>query len=267
VSATVAELYDALHAFEARRRGNGAYPVHKRLRLDATASVDIYDWVADRLDLRSDDRVLDVGCGVGFGTLRMAKRGVAQATGITVSHRELSRAREAALRSPSPAGVTFELGSFDRLPGRSFDVVVAVESVKHSPALDVTLQSILESMAPGGRGVIVEDLLVGDPKLADARRVAEDWLLSRLYTEADYTDVLGGRLGPVVDLTPAVRWRGRLTLAAELTAARTVSLWPTKKHAAAMRAFRGGLHLERLYATGAMRYKALFFTKKVPETP
>ena len=41
-------------------------------------------------------------------------------------------------------------------------------------------------MAPGGRLLIVEDLFVGDDTTSSAERVASDWHLTRLYSEADY---------------------------------------------------------------------------------
>jgi SAM-dependent methyltransferase len=258
---SVSALYDALFDFESRRRGDGAYPVHKQLRFPEGRYVDVYDWIADRLRLRSADRVLDVGCGVGFGTIRLAERGVAHATGITISRQELSRARRASARSTRSGNVDFVRGSFDQLPREAFDVVVAVESLKHSADLRITLRAILDSMVPGGRAVLVEDVFVGDPARSDARRVVGDWLLARLYTEADYVMGLGGGGCRVVDLTPAVRRRGRVLLAAQRGALNAVWVWPGATRGAALRAFRGGLHLERLYAAGAMRYKAFFFSK------
>ena len=52
----VARLYDALHAFEARRRGGQAYPVHKRLSVERFGDRDIYDWIAVRIEPRRQVR-------------------------------------------------------------------------------------------------------------------------------------------------------------------------------------------------------------------
>jgi SAM-dependent methyltransferase len=257
---SVGTLYDALFAYESRRRGDGAYPVHKRLHFAEERSVDVYDWVADRLRLRSRDRVLDVGCGVGFGTIRLAQRGVAHATGITISRRELARALRASSRSTRSGKIDFRYGSFDDLPREAFDVVVAVESLKHATDLGTTLQVILDSMVRGGRAVLVDDVFVGGPARADARRVVGDWLLTRLYTEEDYVVGLGGQRCRVVDLTRAVRRRHSLVVSAQLSALNAAMVWPGAR-ATALRAFRGGLHMERLYAAGAMRYKAFFVSK------
>lgn len=255
----VRHLYDALFAFESRRREKGAYPVHKRLRFAEGPDVEIYDWLADRLRLRDCDRVLDVGCGVGFGTIRLGERGVAHATGITISGMELTRALEAASLSSSSGSIAFIHGSFDRLPREAFDVVVAVESLKHSADLETTLRGIVDAMVAGGRAVLVEDVFSGDPAGGDARRLLGDWRLARLYGEEDYVRGLGPRCR-VVDLTPAVRRKGRVALPGHLLALDAASMWPGAARPA-LRAFRGGLHLERLYAAGAMQYKAFFFSK------
>lgn len=258
-TSAVGELYDALQAFEGRRRGRGAYPVHKRITISATKQEDIYDWLGDRLDLRSTDRVLDVGCGVGFGTMRLAERGVAHATGLTISRRELERATLAASRSRHAAALDFLEGSFDRLPRGPFDVIVAVESLKHSSNLGRTLTGLREALAPGGRLVVVEDVFDGDASSPSAGVVVRDWLLEALYREADYIGALSPAPCRVVDLTVGVRHSAPLALAAKLAGLALALPCQGTSSAAALRAFRGGLHLERLYAAGAMRYLAMFW--------
>lgn len=261
---TVGELYDALHAFEAGRRGVGAYPVHKRLQLDAPHE-DIYDWLAEQLALGDADRVLDAGCGVGFGTLRLAAHGVARATGITLSRREAARASEVAARSAVATRVEFHCGSFDRLAVGAFDAVIAVESLKHSADLAASVRALRAALAAGGRLAVVEDVFDGDQDCARARRVASDWLLPRLYTERDYRALLGAVR--VVDLTPAVRRRSRVALAARAAALGSVLPWLPPARAAAWRAFRGGLHLEKLYAAGLVRYLAFVTSRTAAEVP
>lgn len=263
---SVGALYDALLTCESPRRGDQAYPVHKRLRFVETQHEDIYDWVSDRLELRSTDRVLDVGCGVGFGTIRLAERGVARATGLTISQRELIWAARAASRSTRSDDIEFLYGSFDELPRAAFDVVVAVESLKHSPDLDVTLRAVRGSLAPGGRLVIVEDVFGGAPGSASARGVASDWSLTRLYREADYVEALGDAGCRAVDLTAAVRRSGAFALAGKLGALNMAMLCQGPTRAVALRAFRGGLHLEKLYAVGAMRYLAFFSSMDAGES-
>lgn len=256
----VGALYDALQAFEGPRRSAGAYPVHKRIAFPGTKYEDVYDWLADRLELRSTDRVLDVGCGVGFGTIRLAEKGVAQATGLTISRGELDHATRAASRSSRARALEFLQGSFDQLPRGTFDVIVAVESLKHTADLSGTLRGLHGALAPGGRLVVVEDVFDGDPSCASARCVVADWLLTTLYGEADYAAALSPASHRAVDLSAGVHPSGRLALAGKVSALNLALPWQRPSRAAAFRAFRGGLHLERLYAMGMMRYVAMFWS-------
>jgi SAM-dependent methyltransferase len=257
----VGALYDALQAFEGPRRGGGAYPIHKRITFPGTEQEDVYEWLGDQLALRSTDRVLDVGCGVGFGTIRLAERGVAQATGLTISEGELDRASRAASRSRRADAIAFLEGSFDQLPCGTFDVIVAVESLKHSSDLGATLSGLREALAPGGRLVVVEDVFDGDPSCASARRVVSDWLLTTLYREGDYAAALSPAACRVIDLTVGVLPSSRFALAGKLGALNLALSWQGPSRAAALRAFRGGLHLEKLYAASMVRYVAMFWSK------
>jgi cyclopropane fatty-acyl-phospholipid synthase-like methyltransferase len=153
----VGHLYDALHAFESRHR-NELYPVHKKLRFAEPETADIYDWIIARLDLPSGGEILDAGCGVGFGSLRLAQRSACRVTGISLSGNEIAGATAAVTRTGLHDRVRFLNLSFDHLPHGTYDLVVAVESLKHSADLGRSLRSILRSLKPGGQLVIIEDL-------------------------------------------------------------------------------------------------------------
>jgi hypothetical protein len=64
----------------------------------------------------------------------------------------------------------------------------------------------------------------------------------------------------VVDLTAGVHSSAAVSLGAKLAVLNAVLPFRRGARAAALRAFRGGLHLERLYAAGAMRYLAFFYS-------
>ena len=143
--------------------------------------------------------------------------------------------------------------------------MVAVESLKHSAGLSATLAALVDALAPGGRMVVVEDVLVGDGGCPSARRVVSDWSLTELHREADYVSGLGGSACRVVDLTPAVRLGHPAVLSAKLVALGLALTVARRERAAALRAFRGGVHLEKLYAAGAMRYEAFLHQKSASE--
>ena len=256
----VASLYDALYDFESRLERADAYPVHKRLRFDddGAGAGDIYDWIFERVDLPRGADILDAGCGVGFGTLRLAQRSAARVTGISLSEKELAAARRVAVHAGLAGTVEFARRSFDELPQATYDLVVAVESLKHSPDLAKSLRSLADSIRRGGQLVIVEDFPTGRLSGPAAERLQRDWGLARLYTENDYLAILGAQNCRCEDLTDRVRRRGRFVLGLKLALLAAWMPVTSRGRATALRAFRGGLHLERLYADRQMRYKALF---------
>ena len=255
----VGRLYDALHAFEWRHRGPGVYPVHKKLRFDEPDMRDIYDWIAARADLPDGGDVLDAGCGVGFGALRLARGRSCRVTGISLSPQEVARARKAAVATDLADRVTFQPTSFDELPRAAYDLVVAVESLKHSSNLSKTLRSIRRSLKPRGQLVIVEDMNCTDVDVPIARRLAADWKLTGLYTEDDYLAALGAANCTIFDLSDRVRRTTARWLRSRLVLVEALLHLVPKRRCTALRAYRGGLLLEALYAQRQMAYKAIFY--------
>ena len=257
--AAVSALYDALETFESARRPGEAYPVHKVLQLDAAEDRDIYDWLVDTVGLAANSHVLDAGCGVGFGALKLAERGASRVTGISLSANEIAAARDAAARSRRALGVEFHQASFDELPGAGYDLILAVESLKHSPRLDVTLRSLRGALTPGGRIAIVEDVYKGPANDRTARYLRNDWHLARLYRESDYLAALGAANCRTIDLTAGVRLSNPLSRATRRAALALLLPCVGRSTATAVRAFRGGLHLEALYARRRMAYKLILY--------
>ena len=253
-------LYDTLHAHESRYRRDTSYPVHKRLRFSDPAITDIYDWIAANTSLPAAGAILDAGCGTGFGALRLAERSDAHVTGISISEREIEAARLAASRSAAQDRLVFERKHFDDVPKCAFDLIVAVESLKHSTDLPASLRAISGALRPGGTIVIVEDCFSGNADDRDAQALAANWGLTSLYSEADYCSRLTSADSRAEDLTTLIRSSllpGRLGAAISMRLRR---LARRSAAAGAKKAFAGGQHLENLYAAGKMRYKALLFT-------
>jgi SAM-dependent methyltransferase len=258
----VAQLYDALHAFETRRRGGRAYPVHKRLAAERFGAEDIYDWIAERIEPRAVREVLDAGCGVGYGAIRLATKLECSVTGVTLSERELESARVTARESGLGARVQFRRASFDELPSGAYDLVVAVESLKHSRDVAASARSMLASLRPGGQLVIVDDCYDGRRRAAVERELTSDWELARLYTEHDFRAALGAAARcRVVDLSDNVKRNGKVGIALRSLGLALLRPFVGASSGDALRAFRGGLRLEALYADGAMAYKAFFCRK------
>lgn len=100
--------------------------------------------VADRLPVRA--RVLDLGCGNGTKTSRLAGR--FEVTGVDISERQLELARAAV------PGASFVRADFVELdfPAETFDAVTAFYSVVHVPRDEQRplLSRIMRWLKPGG---------------------------------------------------------------------------------------------------------------------
>lgn len=96
-------------------------------------------------------RVLDAGCGMGYGSAELA-RVAASVVGVDISRATVASARE---RYDLP-GVTFLQGSCASLPFRagSFDLVVAFEVIEHLTQWRHFLEEARRVLAPGGQCLI-----------------------------------------------------------------------------------------------------------------
>jgi SAM-dependent methyltransferase len=254
------QLYDALFAFESRFR-RGQYPIHKRLQFDDSSINNTYEWVARRFTVPADGVILDAGCGVAFGTLYLASQTNAAVVGISVSDAEVEQACRNVDSSGYGEQVSIRCRSYDNLESGAFDMIVVIESLKHSLDLQKSLRSLVRALKVGGRMIIVEDLYKGNMNHPSATQMAKDWRLAQIFREADYLDSLTTGKVRTFDLTKRVKVTGHASLAASMLGVQTFIKVGPRKYTEALRAFRGGLHLQRLFAGGLMRYKAIEFTR------
>ncbi len=92
-------------------------------------------------------RVLDAGCGVGYGTAMLRNAGAGETTGVDSAAAILDVARETA-----PEGLTYEVADVAQLPfpNGHFDVVVCFEVIEHVDDPDAVLDEFKRVMAPDG---------------------------------------------------------------------------------------------------------------------
>jgi len=103
-----------------------------------------YEWAAA---LAPDRRVLDAGCGTGYGVEILAAAGAESVLGVDTAGAvvEAARAREA-------PGVAFEQADIARLPyaGGSFDLITCFEVIEHVPDPSAVLGELARVLAPDG---------------------------------------------------------------------------------------------------------------------
>ncbi|MFW6265510.1 MAG: methyltransferase domain-containing protein [Halanaeroarchaeum sp.] len=104
------------------------------------------------LDIEHDDRVLDVGCGTGFGTAGLLEY-ADEVTGLDQSIHQLEKAR-AKFEGDS---VTLTRGDAERLPfaDDSFDVLWSSGSIEYWPHPVRALEEFRRVVEPGGQILVV----------------------------------------------------------------------------------------------------------------
>jgi SAM-dependent methyltransferase len=161
---------------------------------------------------RPDDRVLDVGCGVGTTAIELARRFGARVTAVDISPLMLERAQTRVHAAGVGDRVTVEQGDILalRFPDNSFDVVIAEAVTMFVDRLPAA-RELVRVCRPDGR-VLTTEFLWRRPPSEEARRIflgevcpgmtfdsAEEWV--SIYRAAGLEDV-EITTGPFAMMTP-----------------------------------------------------------------
>lgn len=228
------------------------YPIHKKLNTEDFGYCDIYEWIADSYKFNHSSVVLDAGCGVGYGSLFLAKQYNCEVKGISLSDAEIKKAKTFAKKEHLEHKISFKHQSYDDLDSNSFDFIMAIESVKHTLDLDQTINSLKNALKPNGVLVIVDDFLISENQNTVLKTYAKDWKLKVLLKANDFLPEFSIKK----DLTPFIKTKNQIILSAGICA--LTLLKPVYDIASIM---RGGLYLEILFKRRMMTYYALEFKK------
>jgi SAM-dependent methyltransferase len=93
-------------------------------------------------------RVLDVACGVGYGSRLLADCGAASVTGVDIAPEAIEFART---RFAHPAVEYVQADATNLAPlGKTFDVAVSFETLEHLPQPEALLRAVRGVLVPGG---------------------------------------------------------------------------------------------------------------------
>ena len=126
--------------------------------------------------IRSTDKVLDAGCGIGGSSIFLAERIGCEVTGISLSERQISKAKEVATQKGVDGKTNFEVMNYcaTSFPGKSFDVVWGCESICYADDKEQFIKEAYRLLKPGGR-VVVADGFVTDLNNNDHSSI-RNWL-------------------------------------------------------------------------------------------
>jgi len=117
--------------------------------------------IVNELPLSSEMRVLDLACGDGFYTRRIAERlgSGGFITGVDINLAYLSEATEEAALQSGRAKIDFVAASFDRLPfpDDTFDLVWCAQSLYTLPDPVVAIRHMARVLRPGGLVALLEN--------------------------------------------------------------------------------------------------------------
>lgn len=269
--AGIARYYDRLNRWNETARlvgyggGRERLTVHRALAdpaADGAATTTrLHDLLLSVLPPRTAPRVLDAGCGLGGTMLMLAERLGADVTGVTLSESQARTARHAIHDAGLDARVRVHVQSYDTPPPGPFDVVIALESLAHSPSPGASVTALVSTLAPAGTLVIVDDMPQAeagdDPDLARFKHGWRSPVVWRADQYVAHLTALGLTVVEQRDLSGDVRPRPVWRIGVLEALNRLAALWPSAALREVMDSHMGGLALERLSRRGLMRYRLL----------
>ncbi|HAU07929.1 MAG: Methyltransferase, UbiE/COQ5 family [Candidatus Yanofskybacteria bacterium GW2011_GWF1_44_227] len=144
----------------------GIWDSHTRNLREALLNTNRF--LADQANIKSGDRVLDAGCGVGGSLFWLVKNKGIQGVGITISEKQLAKAKKLQKRLRVEDKTEFYLQDYTHtnFPDASFNIVWAIESVCHAINKSDFLREAFRLLKPGGRIIVADGFLERSPNNA-----------------------------------------------------------------------------------------------------
>jgi LmbE family N-acetylglucosaminyl deacetylase/SAM-dependent methyltransferase len=157
-------------------------------------------WEREQLSLRSGQRLLDVGCGLGDAALALSTDLGAQGEVVGIDGSEMMLAEARARAAHATCAVRFAVGDAGALdePDASFDAVRSERMLQWVPDPVRAAAEMARVLRPGGRVCLTDsdwstlDFNVSDPDIA--RRVHQTFGVDR-----GRQTTIGGRLTPLAE--------------------------------------------------------------------
>jgi ubiquinone/menaquinone biosynthesis C-methylase UbiE len=149
---------------------------------------DITDQTLELMHIQAHDRVLDLGCGTGWASRRLAHLAQwGEVVGLDVADEMLSRAELASLGIKN---VRYIWGSAERIPAEDgyFQKVLSVESFYYYADQGKALDELRRVLAPGGRLFILINLYKDNHY--SLRWITDLKVPVQALSEAEYIDLL-----------------------------------------------------------------------------
>ncbi len=143
------------------------------------------DYVKLKLDLKPDEKILDVGCGVGGIMEFLASRYDIPVMGITISSEQVKKGRKMSEKMSLQNLLKFMKRDYHKtdFPDESFDKIYAVESADASNPVSSFLKEMYRILKSGGK-ILIVDAFLQKPKdqfegkdLENLEKICNAWCL------------------------------------------------------------------------------------------
>ena len=145
-------------------------------------------WGLKHLDIKSDDIILDVGCGGGINITRMAKQ-AKKVYGVDYSNESVKVSREVNRQEIYDGKVEVIKGDVQSLPFEddTFDIVTAFETVYFWPNIEKCFGEVKRVLKPGGIFLIGTESNGSDNI---AMKISEKFIDMTVYNDEELTQFL-----------------------------------------------------------------------------
>jgi tocopherol O-methyltransferase len=239
----------------------------------AVAQCQLTDTLADLADIQKGDKLVDIGCGMGGSSIRLAKRRGVDATGVTLSPVQARWASVSSRFHRVGSKTRFMAADAESVPfpPASFDVVWSVECTEHLFDKPAFFRRAAEWLRPGGRIAICVWFEGGDTRRDDHRQQCEEvctrFVCPSLATRQDYA---GWMTDQGLQIRHNVDWTDRVTKTWEIckqrvqrTGVRHVAKLLDREQVDFIDGFDALLNA---YRSGAMQYGAIVAEKPITTT-
>jgi tocopherol O-methyltransferase len=116
--------------------------------------------LANLVDIKPDEIVLDAGCGIGGSGLWLARERGARVLGLNLTPTQLITARSIAAKRRGGPDLGFVVGDYQQLPipNSSIDIYWSLESIEHTTDPERMIEEAYRVLKPKGRMVVAGTL-------------------------------------------------------------------------------------------------------------
>lgn len=134
--------------------------------------------LANKVKIKSADIILDAGCGIGDSSIWIAKNFGARVIGITISKKQVRKAKNLAKKYKVSQLVNFYKKDYTdtKFNKNSFDVVWGLESICYANDKKDFVQEAYRILKPGGRLIIADAFLTRKKYSQIEKRLMNKWL-------------------------------------------------------------------------------------------